>query len=224
MSVQPHNRSDGSLISYAAPMVVFALVTALESYASATAYVWLYAAKAVAVTLTLVYYRDTLRDIQPSWRVIALATLVGVVVFAQWILLDIWVPYPHIGNRVGFDPFTQLTDQRMVGAFLFVRLYGLVLLVPVMEELFMRSFLLRYLTDADFLSVPIGRFSTTAFVMVIGVSAIAHPEWLAAAVTACAYGWLLYATRSLFATFVAHAVTNGALGIYVLVSHNWQYW
>ena len=224
MSVQPRNSSDGSVISYAAPMVVFALVTALEGYVSAEAYVWLYAAKVVAVTLTLVYYRDTLRDIQPSWRVIGVALLVGVLVFAQWILLDTWLRYPHVGSRVGFDPFTALNDPRLVYAFLFVRIYGLVLLVPVMEELFMRSFLLRYLTDADFLSVPIGRFSSMAFAMVVGVSAIAHPEWLAAAVTACAYGWLLYRTRSLFATVVAHAVTNGALGIYILVSHNWQYW
>ena len=224
MSVQPHNSSDGSVIAYAAPMVVFALVTALESYVSNEVYVLLYAAKVVAVTLTLVVYRDTLGDIQPSWRVIGLASLVGVLVFAQWILLDTWLHYPHLGNRVGFDPFTQLKDSRLVGAFLFVRIYGLVLLVPVMEELFMRSFLLRYLTDADFLSVPMGRFSSMAFWMVVGVSAIAHPEWLAAAVTACAYGWLLYATRSLFATVVAHAVTNGALGIYILVSHNWQYW
>jgi hypothetical protein len=31
-------------------------------------------------------------------------------------------------------------------------------------------------------------------------------------------------TGSLFATVMAHAVTNAALGIYVLLSHDWQYW
>jgi hypothetical protein len=111
-----------------------------------------------------------------------------------------------------------------VALFLVVRFWGLVVIVPVMEELFWRSFLIRYLTDQDFTAVPIGHYSVAAFWLVAGFSGLAHPEWLVAMVASAAYSWLLRATGSLFATVAAHAVTNAALGIYVLVSHDWQYW
>jgi CAAX prenyl protease-like protein len=99
-----------------------------------------------------------------------------------------------------------------------------VVIVPVMEELFWRSFLIRYLTNQDFTAIPIGRFSMTAFWLVAGASGLAHPEWLVAVVASAAYSWLLKHTGSLFATVVAHAVTNAALGVYVLLSRDWQYW
>ena len=51
-----------------------------------------------------------------------------------------------------------------------------------------------------------------------------HPEWLAAIICAVAYGLLLKQTKSLFACIVAHATTNLALGIYILLFQKWHYW
>jgi CAAX prenyl protease-like protein len=177
-----------------------------------------------AVTAALLVYRVTLRDILPSWRVLAPATLVGLAVFAEWVVVDQWVPYPHLGSRIGFDPFASFQGPGPRAAFIGVRLYGLVLMVPVMEELFLRSFFLRFVANADFTSVPIGHISWTAFWVVAALTGVIHPEWLVALVASVAYTLLLYRTRSLFATVVAHAVTNGALAWYVLATGNWQYW
>ena len=153
------------------------------------------------------------------------AVIVGGAVFAAWVGIDKWVPYPHLGTRVGFNPFASLDHRSVAAAFVVVRLYGLCLLVPVMEELFWRSFLLRYLTTSEnFKSLPVGAFSWSAFWLVALFFGIVHPEWLPAVITACAYALLLRQTKSLFAVVVAHAVTNGALGIYILLSHDWQYW
>ena len=60
--------------------------------------------------------------------------------------------------------------------------------------------------------------------MNVGLMALSHPEWLAAALCAVAYGLLLRQTRSLFACVVAHGVTNFALGLYVIAAHQWQLW
>ena len=109
-------------------------------------------------------------------------------------------------------------------SFLVARFYGLVLVVPVLEELFWRSFLLRYVTTPEFTSLPVGQFSATAFWVVVALSAAAHPEWLAAAIANALFAWLLRCTRSLFAVIVSHAVTNAALGAYVVAAGQWQYW
>jgi uncharacterized protein len=64
----------------------------------------------------------------------------------------------------------------------------------------------------------------TAFLVVAGAAAVAHPEWLIAFIANAIYNLWLGRTRSLFATIVAHATTNAILGIYVLRTGNWQLW
>ena len=213
-----------TLPAYYTPLVVFAVFTALESVLPASIYPALYLAKICAVTASLAVLRGPLRDIRPSREVILPSTLVGLAVFVAWMAIDKWVPYPHLGDRVGFDPFSSFESSLGAAGFLIIRFYGLVLLVPVMEELFWRSFVLRYVTDPDFVSVPIGTFSPLAFWVVAGLSGVAHPEWLVAVISSGVFTILLQRTRSLFAVIVAHAVTNGALGLYIVLSRDWGYW
>ena len=54
--------------------------------------------------------------------------------------------------------------------------------------------------------------------------AAAHPEWLPAVICAAAYALLLRQTRSLFACFLAHAVTNLCLGTYIIATGTWSLW
>jgi CAAX prenyl protease-like protein len=218
-------RSTGSSFAgYCVPLFVFGLGTEIESRLPAEAYPYAYTVKLAAVVVALAAYRWTLRDLRWSTRVVAPSILVGLAVFLQWILLDKWLAYPHLGSRVGFNPYTVFRQPSSLAAFLLVRLTGLVLVVPVMEELFWRAFLIRYLTDPEFTTVPIGTFSGRAFWLVAGLSGLAHPEWLVAVVASAGYSWLLKRTRSLSACVLAHAVTNAALGAYVLISGDWQYW
>jgi CAAX prenyl protease-like protein len=183
----------------------------------------LYTIKAAAVTLTLVVFRAPLRDLRADPRVIPSSLLVGLIVFGLWVFIHELIPYPTLGTRLGFDP-TTLKGSGWWPAFLGIRLYGLVLMVPVMEEVFWRSFLLRYLTAHDFRSLPMGTFSASALAIMVAASAAAHPEWVVAIVASLAYALWLRRTRSLFAVVVAHAATNAALGGYVLATGKWLYW
>jgi CAAX prenyl protease-like protein len=212
-------------LAYVAPMAVFMGMTALLEPRFPAHYVWLYIAKVCIVTGALVAFRAAWQDIRFEAHVLLLAALVGLAVFAEWVLLDtVTPPLAFLGQRAAFNPFTAIAEPGLRGLFLVFRFFGLVLMVPVMEELFWRSFLLRYLTKEDFTSLPIGTFSASAFGIVAVAFGAAHPEWLAALVCAAAYGLLLRQTRSLFACIVAHAVTNLALGLYVLITHQWHFW
>lgn len=211
-------------LAYVTPMAAFMVLTAVESSVSKAYYVWLYLAKVVVVTAALVAFRAPLKDIRPKANILVPAVLVGLLVFVQWILLDKAIPYPHLGERTSLDPFSAIEGTTLRFVFLTARFYGLVFMVPVMEELFWRSFLLRYLTDPDFTKLPVGAFSWGSFLLVAVAFGLAHSEWLVAIICACAYALLLRQTRSLFACIVAHAVTNLALGVYVILSHDWVYW
>jgi CAAX prenyl protease-like protein len=199
-------------------------MTTVESYTNQRYYVWLYLAKVCVVTLALVLCRDSWQDIIFNIRVVPLALLVGLLVFVLWVGLDKWIAYPHLSSRAGVNPFAVIESPGMRALFFVARFYGLVLMVPVMEELFWRSFLLRYLTDSDFKRLPQGSFSWSAFIWVAVAFAVSHPEWLAALVTAALYALLLRHTKSIFACVVAHLTTNLSLGIYILKTGEWGYW
>jgi CAAX prenyl protease-like protein len=53
---------------------------------------------------------------------------------------------------------------------------------------------------------------------------LAHTQWLAAIVAGLAYAWLYKRTGSLWTPILAHAVTNGVLGVWVVLYGNWQFW
>lgn len=223
----PPSPAPGPLwLAYVAPMVLFAVLTTVEGKAPPALYPVLYIAKAVLVTASLLVFGKAWRgEIKVEARVLPAALLVGLVTLAEWVLLDRFVPYPHLGTRTGYNPFEAIPDPVLRGAFLAFRFWGLAVMVPIMEEVFWRSFVLRYVTDMDrWWTLPVGTFSLAALgVMTVGFAAL-HPEWLVAVVCALLYAGLLRWTRSLFAVIVAHGVTNLGLGVYVLATGDWKYW
>jgi CAAX prenyl protease-like protein len=210
-------------LEYCAPAIVFGAMTALEGYLAPELYPLIYTIKVVLVTATLLLWRRPLAEIQPSWKLVLPSAAVGAAIIAIWIAGERWIPYPHLGERSAYDPFTALPPAGAT-AFLAVRLYGLVLLVPVFEEILWRSFLLRYITDPDMSKVPMGVFSNLALGVVCAAAAISHTEWLVALAGNLIFCLWLRRTRSLFAVIVAHAVANLLLGVYVLTTGNWQLW
>jgi CAAX prenyl protease-like protein len=208
---------------YWAPIVLFGVLTVIDSYVPPAWFPAAYLAKVVVVTTALLWYRKPHAEIRADGRVIVPSVLVGLVVFALWIGVDKAVAYPHLGTRTAFDPLALQGSAWWI-PFLVGRLYGLVVMVPVMEEIFWRSFLLRYLTNPNFVQVPVGTFSALALWVMVAASAMAHPEWLVAIIASLGYAFWLRRTRSLFGAIVAHAATNAALGCYVLVTGDWQYW
>jgi CAAX prenyl protease-like protein len=186
---------------------------------------YLYPLKAILVALLLVaffrHYRELrCRDFANLKHSFG-SLLVGLLVFVLWINMD-W-EFATIGDNQGFDP-TLVAPEVTRNILIFFRIFGATLVVPVMEELFWRSFLLRYLINSDFERVPIGAFSWGSFVIGAGLFGLEHNLLLAGVMAGAAYSLLLYRTRSIAQCVLAHAVTNFALGIYVLQTGNWRFW
>ncbi len=149
-----------------------------------------------------------------------LAIIVGLGVFAAWIHLD--RPGIAFESGPGFDPGTP--DGRIDPLLAGLRLFGLVLIVPVMEELFWRSFVMRWIDSRDFLAADPARVSAFAFAATCGLFALEHSLWLAGLLAGVAYGGLYLRTRNLWVTILSHAVTNGALGVWIVTTGNWRFW
>lgn len=96
--------------------------------------------------------------------------------------------------------------------------------MPVTEELFWRSFLMRWIERVQFEAVEPRRVGLRAIVLSTFVFMLAHTMWLGALVAGFAYAALYVRTGTLWAPVIAHAVTNGALGVWVVATRQWQFW
>jgi len=56
------------------------------------------------------------------------------------------------------------------------------------------------------------------------VFTLAHTLWLAAVIAGLAYALLYVRTGKLWVPIIAHAVTNGALGVWVVATARWSFW
>lgn len=198
-------------------------VPALASWGPA-ADLWLYSVKTAVVLGALAFFwprYDELkgRPFGGGGDVVG-AVAVGLVVYLAWVRMD-W-PWAMQGTPSGYDPFRAGEGLGTVLAG--IRLFGAVVVVPVMEELFWRSFLLRYVIEPRFESVRLGTFTPLSFLITVVLFGFEHHLWLAGMLAGAAYTILLYRTGRLWPCILAHAVTNLALGVHVLVTQQWYWW
>jgi len=185
---------------------------------------------AAAVVFVLPGYR------QFPLRISPLAVLVGVVGIVVWVGLcrlnleqRLLVPLGlgrvvDLGARSGFNPLEQLQhNPAWAWGFLAIRFAGLVIVVPLVEEFFLRGFLMRFGVDPKWWEVPMGKANTWAMVLATAVPMLMHPaELLAAAAWFSMITCMYLRTRNVWDCVAAHAVTNLLLGVYVVVWDQWQ--
>jgi uncharacterized protein len=122
------------------------------------------------------------------------------------------------GERAGFSPLDKIANPAWAWTFLAIRFAGLALVVPVIEEMFLRGFVMRFVMEKDWWKVPFGTASRLAIVLGTAVPLLSHPaELLAAAVWFSMVTWLMLRTKNIWDCILAHAVTNFLLGLYVVL-------
>jgi CAAX prenyl protease-like protein len=128
------------------------------------------------------------------------------------------------GLRSAFNPLAELADRPALAyGMLALRFFGLVLVVPLVEEFFLRGFVVRYVVHPNWWSVPFGQVNGWGAAAATIVPMLMHPsEFVAAAVWFSGITWLMVRTRNIWDCIVAHAVTNLLLGIYVVASGDWR--
>lgn len=173
----------------------------------------------------LIYYRKFYSFAWPK-RLWEWALTIGIAV----LVLGIWIsPQEWLGDAPrldGFDPTVLKDNAAAYWATLGFRFLRLVVVVPFVEEIFWRSFLMRYFVADDFEKVRPGTYSSASFFLVALLFALAHagPDFWPALACGFLYNGLMIMTRSLGACVIAHAITNLLLGIYIMKTGQWGFW
>ena len=218
------------LVAFMLPMAVFLVLQTLAgvlrkpggSWWLAAPEYWVYPAQTLICGALLIWFWRAYDFRAPRRILFALA--IGVLVFALWI-----APQQFFGfapRLVGFDPEIFPGQPALYWATVAGRFLRLVIVVPLVEEIFWRGFVLRYFINEKFTEVPIGSFSWFSFAFVtLGFGFTHSPaDWIAALVTGALYNLVAYRTRSLASCVVAHAATNLLLGIWIMATRQWGFW
>jgi len=155
---------------------------------------------------------------------------VGLAVFGLWILPDL--AWPNYRHSILFENFaTGKVESSFAPVFhhsglaLVFRTIRAVVIVPIVEELFWRGWLMRWLISPVFSEVPLGTFRLSAFVIVALLFASEHgPFWDVGLMAGIVYNIWMIRKRSLGDCILAHAITNGVLSAYVIAFGRWEYW
>jgi CAAX prenyl protease-like protein len=193
----------------------------------------------VALGILLKYWRCYAFDW--SWRWSAIGVVFGVVGIGLWLLpttlydsmgltgkTEGWLRWLGVAARKdGFDP--GLFENPVAYWFsLSLRIFRAAVVVALVEEIFWRGFLMRFLADweGDYWRQPFGKASWLSYGVVTGMFVMAHGQldWAGALV----YGSLTYGlcvwSKNLGACVVMHATANLLMGIYIMAYGKYGLW
>jgi hypothetical protein len=153
-----------------------------------------------------------------------LAAAIGLLAFVLWVSPQ--MVFHQAPRLVGFDPGVLSSRPALYWGELAIRFLRLVIVVPLLEEIFWRGFLLRYFINEEFDAVPFGAYGRTANAVVALAFMFEHgrPDWPAALATGLLYNAVAFRTRSLSSCVLAHTLTNALLGAFIMVTRQRGFW
>lgn len=186
---------------------------------------WLYPIKITLVLALLVFYAKEYEElwVKPvlDLRELVLTVSVGVIVYVLWVRMDFpWAMQGPLGE--GYNP--RRVEGALVFVYMGIRIIGASVIVPVMEELFWRSYIIRYIISPDFKSVALGTATALSCAVTVALFGVEHNLWLAGMMAGLAYNLLLYKTRRLWPCIIAHGITNLLLAFHVVLTQEWFWW
>lgn len=204
-------------LPFVLPFAVFILITGLGG--SPEDQLWLYPLKTALATILLILFLPYYAPWgKPHW---VLSSLTGFVIIVIWIGLDPFMPTVTSEERFRPDEMLSGVERHI---WLSIRVMGAALVVPVLEEVFWRVFLPKWIINVDFDKVETGRFTLKAFLITVVLFGLEHHRWVQGMIAGVLFNLLMMKTKSLNACIIAHAVANFLLAMYVLQTGEWQFW
>jgi CAAX prenyl protease-like protein len=179
-----------------------------------------YPARIIAVLMALFLYRQSYSELRLRWS--WEPAVVGFGVFVLWMALE-----PRGLTQSGGMPIRSgLTSLAPAWAatWLFFRVVGSVIAVPVAEELAFRGYLTRRLLARDFQSIPPGRMTWWSFLISSLIFGVLHGRWLAGTLAGMVYALPYHRRGELSDAILAHGLTNALIAVTVLTAGYWQLW
>ena len=213
-------------IAYTAPFLAFVGIMAIERLIPLPPQ-WLYTVRFLIVTSLIGALSWPYLSFRPSAPLASIG--IGAAVFVIWVAPDLLFGYRHhwlFDNSITGSAVSSMAPHLKVNlGFILLRSMSSAIMIPILEELFWRGWMMRWLIHHDFLAVPLGKYVTSAFWIVALLFASEHgPYWEVGLAAGIVYNWWIVRTRNLADCILAHSVTNAVLSAYVLVTHQWQYW
>lgn len=214
-------------VPYVAPFAVFLALIAVRGYLPYSDRTDLIVRTVILSAVILLVSRPVLDFRVRDW---AGSLGIGVAVFVLWIGPDLLFPgyrsHWLFQNSITGSLKTSLAPETLADPLsLTLRTVRAVVLVAMIEELFWRGWLLRWLIQPDFLAVPLGAYSAQAFWIAAVLFASEHgPYWDVGLLAGAAYNWWMIRKKSLGDLILAHGVTNACLSAYVIATGKWEYW
>ena len=180
----------------------------------------------VLLASILYFSRHVLPRSAPHW----LASIaLGLAVCAMWVAPDLlfpgWRSHFLFQNAIVGQLKTSIPPSELTPLMLVLRTARAALLVPVLEELFWRGWLPRWLQDTNFSKIPLGQYTPFAFWATAVLFGLEHGSyWEVGLLCGIIYNWWMRRTRSLGDLILVHGVTNLALSLYVMKTEQWMFW
>jgi len=217
------------LLARVLPFVVFLVLTSCQGSLGPESHFWVYLVKCV-IGAWMIWVTWPLVS-EMRWAISFEALIAGTLVFILWVALDVLYPKFSQPND-SWDLQKQFGSLSvMVWFFAGVRLVGSTLLVPMLEEVFYRSFLYRYILAPNWMFTAHNSFAVKPFLITSIVFGFTHQQWLAGIVCGMIYQLLVIRTNRIADAITAHAVTNLLLGTWVITQGfgyadkpQWHFW
>jgi CAAX prenyl protease-like protein len=213
-------------LAWVGPFAVFMVWLAVDKYIPIANPAKEMLRDAVLVAAILGFSRRLLPTRAPYWLP---SIALGLAVFALWTAPDFLVPgwrsHWLFQNGITGHLKTSIPPAELTPLMLVLRTARASLLVPVIEELFWRGWLPRWIQDSRIDRVPLGEYTRLAFWATAALFAAEHgPYWEVGLVCGVIYNWWMQRTRSLGDLMLVHAITNLALSLYVIGMGKWEFW
>lgn len=203
--------------AYLMPLLAL-IAAALVTAAFARSVDLFYGARLLAALSMLFVYRRWYENVELGAS--RDASLVGFLVAALWIATH---PHHPDAEATLHAAFAELPAWSLA-AWIFVRAFGSILVIPICEELAFRGWLLRWLVKRDFTRVSARSWTPLALLGSSLAFGVIHQRWLAAALAGTAYAFVQHRSGRLADAIVAHAVTNGVIALWVLGTGDYGLW
>jgi CAAX prenyl protease-like protein len=211
--------------AYCWPYVSFLLLREVQDRLPIEAAAWTRVFRVALTAALLLFFflrgdYPELRAWRPTLRGFLEDSLLGLATTLLWVAPYVVFPsLPRADLQDAFNP--NALGTTLAPAFVAIRFAGFAAVTPFMEELFIRSFLMRFLdvydTGEDFRDLPIGRFRWRSFLGTWIAFTFSHLPWEypVAAATGLLWNLWLYRRKHLASLVWVHAVTNGSLFLLV---------
>lgn len=223
------SRATSGWPAYVVPYFAFLVITEIQGrpFGEGSLFLWILRV-VVPAALLVHYFRQgafpELRGFRPTFVGVGSDVVLGIAIALLWIVPYEagWLQKPDPSVR--FDPDQLGASLR--DAVLGLRLLGFAAVTPFVEELFVRSFLIRAAEqvrisrrgfdidfEADFRDVPVARFAWRGFLTTVVLFTFSHLgwQWPVALVTGVVWNLWLYHRGHIVPLVISHAVANATI-------------